>query len=186
MFRGMRHHLVSYVRLLAASLAAFAVAACVRLAPPSAFAPSPEPRFTDAPPADQLAAPGPGLDDDARIESIHARLAAVEAEIVNLRKVLDVLGPLPEHADLFIPVDPAELDARSEQAAEAFLAHAGLGCFGAATETPAIAIPVRAGYHGLDEGIELALDEDAALDALCVELSAISGPASVVAPIRAW
>lgn len=160
-----------------------AAAACVRLAPPSAFAPPPEPRFADAPPADQLAA-GPEADDDARVAALHARLEAVEEEIVNLRKALDVLGPLPDHADLFIPVEWAELEEASVPASIALFQEAGFG----APRPAAIAFSgsFDVGYEGADEDFRLSgLTDDDTLDALVVELSALAGPARVVAPIRA-
>jgi len=186
MFTGMRDQLVRTLRLLGASLAALAAAACVRLAPPAALSPPPEPRFSDAPPADQLAADAIQRDDQARVIALEARLTAIEAEIINLRKALDVLGPLPDHADLFIPVELAELDEISPAATQALFEHAGLGCFATAMDTPEFADPIGLDYDGLDDGMQVNLSDDAAISALCVELSAIAGPARGVAAIRAW
>ncbi len=182
----MRHYLVSSFRLLGASLAALVVAACVRLAPPAAMSAPPEPRFSDGPPADQLAADTVAHDDDARVVALEARLAVIEAEIINLRKALDVLGPLPDHADLFIPVELSELEEISPAATKALLSQVALGCFAAATEIPEITLPLSIDYDALDEGMRISISDDAALDALCVELSALAGPARAVVPIRAW
>jgi hypothetical protein len=182
----MRHHLVSSLRFLGASLAALALSACARLAPPMTLASPPEPRFSDAPPAEQLAADTAARDDDARLAALEVRLASIEAEIVNLRKALDVLGPLPDHADLFIPVDLSELEDASPAATQVLIAHAGLGCFAARADTPEIVDPLGIAYDGLDEGMQISISDDAAFDALCVELSALTGPARAVVPIRAW
>ena len=172
---------------MAASLTALAAMACMRIAPPSAFTPPPEPRFTDAPPASQIAAFGADMDDDARIEALQARLTAVELEIVNLRKALDVLGPLPEHEDLFIPVAMAEVDAPSGEVSLSLFKQGGLGYFATATAAADIGDTSGLGYDGLDRGMTIAaLSEDAALKALCTELSAIAGPCRPAAPIRAW
>lgn len=182
----MRNQLLSTLRLLGASLAALAAVACVRLAPPRTASAPPEPRFSDAPPADQLAADAVQRDDQARVMALEARLAVIETEIVNLRKALDVLGPLPEHADLFIPVELAELDEVSPAATQALFDHAGLGCFAAAMDTPDFPDPLGLDYDGLDEGMQVSVPEDAVISALCVQLSAITGPARAVVPIRAW
>jgi len=181
----MRYQLVSTLRLLGVSLVALAAAACVRLAPPASPYAPPKPRFSDAPPADQLAAGVVKHDEQARIVALEARLASIEAEIVNLRKALDVLGPLPEHAELFIPVDVAELNDVSPAATHALFEHAGLGCFAAATDTPGFPDPLGLDYDGLDEGMQLSVSDDAVISALCVELSAIAGAARAIAPIRA-
>lgn len=177
----MQHHLINSLRLLGASLAAFAFAACVRFAPPAGYLAALEPRQADAPPASEMAAPGRAVDEQELVALLDARLEAIEAEIVNLRKVLDVLGPLPDHPDLFIPVDMAELKKPSTKAsADLFQT------FGTAPEYFDIRQPIRTAYDGLDTGIAVAaLSEDAALNALCIELSAIAGPARAVVPIRA-
>lgn len=46
-----------------------------------------------------------------RIDALEAQLAALDVQVANLRKALDVLGPLPDHPDLFIPVSPTEIAA---------------------------------------------------------------------------
>ncbi len=180
----MYYRLVSTLRLLGASLAVLA-AACARLAPSAGLSTPPEPRFSDAPSSDQLAADAVRRDDQARIVALEARLAAISADMANLRKALDVLGPLPDHADLFIPVDLAEMDEASPAATQALLGHAGLGCFAAAMDTPDFTEPLGLEYHGLGEGVQVSVSEDAAISALCIQLSAIAGPARAVAPIRA-
>ena len=209
----MQKHLANYLRLIGFSLSAVAIAACARLAPQSmaALAP-PEPRVTDAPEAADI---GPHFfaqqAEDDRMEALQARLDAVDAEIANLRKVFDVLGPLPDHAELFIPVMLSEIDGtgpetdvahryspvlRGTEADMARFHRIELASYPAQAEAEArwnelaaagTLTRSRPGYDRIESGICLdgRISEDDALNALCVELSAIAGPARVAAPIRA-
>ena len=66
--------------------------------------------------------------------------------------------------------------------------HAGLGVLAGLERFASDIGDAPASYDALHHNIRMSRDlaEDAAIAALCVELSAISGPPRVVAPIRAW
>ncbi len=208
----MQKRLANYLRLIGFSLSAVAIAACARLVPQSLAALIPEPRFTDAPDA---AAIGPHFfeqqAEDDRMDALQARLDAVDSEIVNLRKALDVLGPLPDHAELFIPVMLSEIDGtgpdtdvahryspvlRGTEADISRFHRIELASYPAQAEAEArwnqlaaagTFTRSRPGYDRIEHGISLdgLLSDDDAVNALCVELSAIAGPARVASPIRA-
>lgn len=184
----MRHRLERYLRLLGFSVCTLAVAVCTRFAPAHAASAAPEPRISPPPEQAVLAASPTQLSDAHVIAELEARLASLSAKISNLSKALDVLGPLPDHADLFIPVALSELDEPSACAIADFEAPT-LGARAATTPPPVdLAKLAGAGYHLPSHNIRLMgeLGEDEAMKALCVELSALSGQARVVAPIRAW
>ena len=133
-------------------------------------------------------------------------IASLDPE--SARKVMEILGPLPEHPRLFIPVsmegevprNRSELYAvapKFDRSASLFH-QAELGSFAtrAAAETRwrqlaetnqmASLVPAYA-----DVGAEVRLtvgplDSTAEVEALCVELSALGGPCRPVLPIRAW
>lgn len=206
----MQKRLVKYLRLVGFSLSAVAVAICTRLAPPGLTAEAQEPRFANAPAPNDIAPDFFGEEqEDARMAALQARLDAVDVEIANLRKALEVLGPLPDHPDLFIPVALSEVEGPAAGARQAHRyspivrgTEADVARFhrielasypsNIAAEARWNALAAagtltsrRPGYDLL--GADISLDdvsEDAALNALCVELSALQGPARVSAPIR--
>jgi hypothetical protein len=197
----MRDHLVSYLRLLGFSVCTLAVALCTRFATASAATPAPEPRFALPPSQGDMAAAPVLLTEDEAVAELDDRLTALSAEIANLSKALDVLGPLPDHPELFIPVAMSALEnpapasenvrpysplaSTADTVADMRRASLGalsvdacgadLGCLQPGYDLPS---------HIVDFNLELS--EDEALAALCVELSAVSGPPRMVAPIRAW
>lgn len=206
----MQKHLVKYLRLVGFSLSAVAVAICTRLAPPGLTAEAQEPRFADAPAPSDIAPDFFGDEaEDARMAVLQARLDAVDSEIANLRKALEVLGPLPDHPGLFIPVDLAEITAaapdakpghryspivRGEAGDVARFHRIELASYPAYAEiearwnemaTAGTLTGRRAGYDRIEVGVSLkGVSDDAAINALAVKLSAIAGPARVAAPIR--
>lgn len=199
----MRQYLVSYLRLLGFSLTAVAIAVCTRLTPQAFAATTPEPRATTAPePTEIVPRFFENADEDARMAELEARLEALDAEIVNLRKVLDVMGPLPAHPELFIPValadimdEPAQdISRRYSQTRDdtriALFRSAELGALPRPLQhLMSVAADLAGrhpGYEGLDTGIRLAASaDDEAVNALCVRLPAVAGPARAAAPIRA-
>lgn len=210
----MQKYLVNYMRLVGFSLSAIAIAACARLAPQgmAVTALAPEPRFTDAPtPAEIAPQFYEQQAEDDRMDELQARMDALDAQIVNLRKVLDVVGPLPDHPEIFIPIMLSEIDkpmtdaeaahrysaiARGNEAEIARFQRIELASYPAQALIEArwnklaaagTLTRSRPGYDRIEAGISLAgrLSKDDALNALCVELSAISGPPRVAAPIRA-
>ncbi len=193
----MRQRLVNYLRLLGFSLSALAIGACVRIAPPHELAFDPEPLRLDAPPEGTFAWAYEGHSEDEQVAALQARLDAVEAEITNLSKALEHLGPLPDHADLFIPVALSDIYGTDAGIAHRYSATPRGGYADVlfhTVELGALPRPIivpdnlpgsAPGYAGLDEGIQLASD-DQVVNALCVELSALAGPCHRIAAIRAW
>lgn len=195
----MRDHLVSYLRLLGFSVCTLAVALCTRFAAAHAATPAPEPRFALPPAQGDVAAAPIALTEDEAVAELDHHLSAVSAEIANLSKALDVLGPLPDHPELFIPVAMSELEnsAPSGKTTRPYSpvaspanrladTHASLGAFASHARSANIG-RLQTGYdvppHNVRFDPDLSADETIA--ALCVELSAVAGPPRVVAPIRA-
>ena len=214
----MRQWLVSYLRFIGFSAVALVFAACVKIAPAEAAANPAEPLFGDPPEAGQTTTPAVQTEED-RITALEAQVNALGAEIAQLRKALDVLGPLPDQPGMFIPVaqsditgEPAsdpqdEAAARLAQlyapapkltAASSLFYEAELGSFANKDAAEARWKKLVAGnrlagieprYAAVGAEIRLTagpLMSAAAVDALCVELSALAGPCRGVAPIRAY
>jgi hypothetical protein len=196
----MRDYLVSYLRLIGFSVCTLAVALCIRVAPAQAAPLAPEPRFFAPPPEADMAPLPVMLTEEEQVEILEANLTALSAEIADLTKALEVLGPLPDHPELFIPVMIVERDAPAADKARRFSAvarpatplcdmpHAGLGVLAGLPRFAAGIGDAPASYDVPLHNIRMSRDlaEDAAIAALCVELSAIAGPPRGVAPIRAW
>lgn len=177
----MHDYLVSYLRWLGFSVCTLAVALCVRVpAAHAAAAPAPEPRFSAPPQQQGIAAVAHS--DSARIAELETQLTALSGEIANLTAALDVLGPLPEHASLFIPVALAECAGTLPD-----MRHARLGALGDLVPQSADLGYLRAGYEIPFHNVRLEQSQadTETIAALCVELSALTGPPRVVAPIRA-
>lgn len=206
----MRQRLVLFLRSLGFSLAAFGLAICLPLAYAQPLSHTPEPRFGDAPAGDTTVS---GATSEAELlAAAEADLAAADSEFANIRKALDVLGPLPDHPGLFIPqyVEARPLEETPAQDLSQLYAiapkfdrsaslfhRAELGAFPsqqaaerrwqtiAETSRLASLAPAYAEANGeirLSVG-PLATAGD--VEALCVELSAIAGPCHGIAPIRA-
>ena len=182
----MHDYLLVYMRWLGFSAFTLAVALCVRLSPAHAAIRAPEPRLS-APPQGEMAVAPLLMTDDEQIADLDARLVALSAEITHLDKALDVLGALPDHPRLFIPVDPAELRARPTGLL-ADVHSAGLGALAGLRPRPADLGHAQPEYELAPCNIVLGedTDDDQRMAALCVELSALTGAPRVVAPIRAW
>jgi hypothetical protein len=205
----MRQYLVRYLRAIGVSTAAFGLAVCVPMAAAQTPAQKPEPRIGDAPASDASQTGASDADVLAAAEAaLEADMAAAAAQFSNIRKVMEVLGPLPEHPGLFIPVSMegeaprsrAELYAvapKFDRSASLFH-QAELGSFASRTaaetrwrqlaETNKLASLVPA-YADVGAEVRLSagpLDSAAQVEALCVELSALGGPCRPVVPIRAW
>lgn len=205
----MRQYLVRYLRSIGVSTAAFGLALCVPMAAAQVPSHEPEPRIGEAPVTDASPADASAAETLAAAEvALEADMAAATAQISNISKVMDILGPLPEHPGLFIPVslkgeaprNRAELYAVAPKIGRSVsLFHqAELGSFAtrAAAETRwrqlaetnklASLVPAYA-----DVGAEVRLsagplDSAAQVEDLCVELTALGGPCRPVVPIRAW
>ncbi len=214
----MRSWLGRYLRFAGFSVAALAVAACVKIAPAHAAPGRPEPLVGDPPETGQMAAKAQTVSEADRIAALEAQVAALDSQVANLRKAFDVLGPLPEHPDLFIPVSQSEIagqpvDAEAEnnarlaalyspppaldRASSLFYA-AELGSFASKTaaENRWKQLVVAKGLSGLEPGYAAIgaetrltagpMASQAAVEALCVELSSLTGACRAVAPIRAY
>ncbi|HVY88423.1 MAG TPA: SPOR domain-containing protein [Hyphomonadaceae bacterium] len=213
----MQKHVVNYLRFVAFSVVALGLSACMKIAPSDGVYARPEPLFGDPP---KSAAETPKQTDAQRLAALEAQVETIDTEIANLKKALEVMGPLPDHADMFVPTSQAEIDGDvaptdPETVAAARLARlyaapprlnnarslfyeAELGSFG----SRALA---QAGWEKLATGNKLAglsprfstagpetrllagpLASEAAVETLCVELSALAGACRVAAPIRAY
>ncbi len=116
----MRSRFVSYLRFAGFSVAALAIAACARIAPSEGLAGRPEPLIGEPPESGQMAARPESVSEIDRIAALEAQVAALDSEIVHLRKALDVIGPLPDPEGMFIPVSKAEITGEAaDPAAEA-------------------------------------------------------------------
>ena len=214
----MRSWLVNYLRFAGVSVAALAIAACAKIAPMEGASGRPEPLFGEPPEAGQMAASSEAVSEAERIAALEAQVAALDSQIVHLRKALDVLGPLPEQDGMFIPVSKSEITGEAaDQAsgANARLANlyspapvlnrasslfyeAELGSFATRSAAEArwkqLVAPNR--LAGIDPAYAVVgaetrltvgpLASEAAVAALCVELSSLTGACRVVAPIRAY
>lgn len=196
----MRQRLVNYLRFLGFSLSALAVAACARIAPAHELAFQPEPLTLDAPPEGSFPWAYDGHWEDMEVAALQARLDAVEAEITNLSKALEHLGPLPPHPELFIPVALSEIHGAAPAIAQRYSATPRGGYADVLFHTVELgALPrpiivpddmpgLAPGYAGLDASIRLAaaFRDDEVVNALCIELSALAGPCQGIAALRGW
>lgn len=216
----MRQQVATYLRFAGFSVVALAIAACMKIAPAEAATSRPEPLFSDPPETSQMAAdPAPGPTEAERIAALEAQVEALGSEIAQLRKALDVLGPLPDQPEMFIPVAKSDItgeppaDPQDEAAARlaqlyapapslsrasSLFYEAELGSFASKEAAEARWKKLIAGnrlagveprYAAVGAEIRLSagpLMSEAAVDALCVELSAMAGPCRGVAPIRAY
>lgn len=211
---------MSYLRFVGFSVAALALAACAKLASTDlATMGRPEPRFGEPPQAAQMTNAAP-VSDAERLAALQAQVDELGGQLSHLQKALDVLGPLPDQPDMFIPVAASEItgeiaveDETSAHAARlarlyavapklngasTLFYEAELGSFASRTAA-------EAGWKRLAAGNRMAalqpryaavgaetrllagpLASEAAVDALCVELSALAGQCRVAAPIRAY
>ncbi len=211
----MRQRLVRYLRSIGFSAATLGLALCLPLAHAQSLSQKPElrpePRIGEAPAAGATA-PEPVSEADL-LAAAEDQLAAVEADLSNIRKAMDLLGPLPNHPDLFIPqfVEVSSLDAtpardisrlyavapKFERASSLFH-QAELGSFASEqaaashwrmlTEANRLAglAPAYAEVGGEVRLTAGPLASENEVQALCVELAALAGPCRVVAPVRAW
>ena len=105
----MHTSVVRYLKLAGFSVAALTLAACAKIAPSEAASGRPEPLIGEPPESGQMAASAAPVSETARIAALEAQVAVLDSQIVHLRKALDVLGPLPEHEGMFIPVSVSEI-----------------------------------------------------------------------------
>jgi hypothetical protein len=212
----MRKLAVAYLRFLAFSVAALALAACAKLGPAELGMRRPEPKQSEPPEAAKMVADltFSHVHSDS-IEELEQQVAALDAELANLRKALDVMGPLPEQVDLFIATaieEKPEADPRMENAARlarlyspvprydparslfheaqlgAFRNHAAAeaGWKKLAASRQLAGFDPRFGANASQSLLAGLFASDPAVDALCVELSALAGACRVPAPVRAY
>lgn len=186
----------------------------MQLSDPTQFAI--EPMFGDPPEAGAMAtAPQPVESEAERIEKLEAQMAMLSADVANIRTALAVMGPLPDPgAGLVQATFPeAAKPAGGRMAASARLYapapemgeggrslfyEAELGSFRSrpAAEAGWRRIAGEAGMSGVnprftETGAETRLSvgpfaSEAAVDVLCVDLSALAGACRVTAPVRAY
>ncbi len=214
----MRHDIVSYLRFAGFSAAALAVAAFVKLAPAAEAMAPPEPLQGD-PPAGQVSKQLSPVSQSEKIEILETELKRIDAEIANLRKALEIMGPLPDHPELFIPADPSREKAAAGmtpdpattvrmselyapaptlRGAKSLFYEAELGSFRSKqaaeadwrrlARTPRLTgMTPRYTTVGAETRLTTGpLGSQAAVNALCVELSGIAGACRAMPPVRAY
>ena len=224
----MRSLLMCYLRFAGFSVAALAVAACAKIASVEGASGRPEPLVGEPPENSEMAVAQDRQGEAQRIAALEAQVADLDSQLVHLRKAVDLLGPLPDHPDLFIPVSKAEIRTESmvqDAEANAHLAalyspppslnrasslfyEAELGSFATQSAAEAHSSRFFVGQFnwkqlvasnrlgGLEPAYALAgavtrltagpMVSQAAVQALCVELSSLAGACRVAAPIRAY
>ena len=210
----MHSGVVRYLRLAGLSVAALAVAACAKIAPSETASGRPEPLVGEPPESGQMAASTQPVSEADRIAALEAQVAALDSQIVHLRKALDVLGPLPDPDGMLSPFaksestgEAAKTNARlaSLYSPAPVLTHASslfyaaeLGSFASRSAAEArwkqiVATnrlaDVEPAYASVGSEIRLTagpMISEEAVTSLCVELSSLTGACRVVAPIRAY
>lgn len=205
--------IVSYVKVAACAVAAFVVCACARMGGSGAAALS-QPRLGDPPISrDNLGARSQSETEADRMDALERAMADLDANIVNLKRALEIMAPLPDSDEYFAATGQLPKVAAAEPATGAGTLYAIAPDLGRANslltggalighparitaesgwrQTSAAPTPrlVEASYTGADSVLRLTdgpSPGDAAVDALCVELSALSGPCGSTAPIRAF
>jgi len=210
----MQKHLVSYLKLVAFSVAALGLSACARmhLSDPTMF--SIEPRLGEPPEAGAVDRPAVIETEAQRMEALEAQVEGLAAQVASLRGALEIMGPLPDpgaglvHA--FFPT-AARASSRTAGASQLYASAPGLGEGGRslfyeaelgsfrskqAAEASWRQLSGEAGISNLnprftETGAETRLTvgplaSEAAVNALCVELSALAGACRVAAPVRAF
>jgi hypothetical protein len=199
---------------LAFSVVALGLSACARmhLSDPTMFAL--EPKLGEPPEAGAMVdKPADGMTEDQRIEALEAQMAALGADSANIRRALDVMGPLPDpqaglvaatFPEIAKPRDPSSWPARlyapppvlSEGRSLFYEAELGSFRSKAAAEAGWRRLATDHRLAGLDPRYSIAgtetrlsvgpLASEAAVNTLCVELSALAGACRVTAPVRAY
>ena len=219
--RRMRRQVINSLRFAGFSAIALMAAFWMKLAP-AAHAGPPEPRRDNAPDATAVRAPAAATEAQ-RLEQLEADMARLNAELVNLRRALALMGPLPDHSDLSIPADPnaAAVEPMPEPAASrdvldsirksdlfapapelaggrSLFHEVELGSFRsqqaaeagwrAMTRNPKLAAmtPRYAAMGNETRLVVGSLPSAAAVDALCVEVSALNGACRPYVPARAY
>jgi len=212
----MRKLVVSYFRFVAFSVVALGLSACARmnLSDPTMFAL--EPKLGEPPEVGAMVdKPADGMTDEQRIEALEAQMEALGADIANIRRALDVMGPLPDpHAGLVAATMPEAAKPRDAEAAarlarlyalppvlgegRSLFYEAELGSFRSKAAAEAgwsrlakdgklAGLTPRYGAAGAETRLSVGpLGSEAAVNALCVELSALAGACRVTAPVRAY
>lgn len=95
---------VYLARMAACGFLALAATACMRLAPAEGWLARAEPHSEKPPNPEEHA---PTVSEQERVEALEKQVADLNADLGHLRKALEVMGPLPEARDHFIPVADA-------------------------------------------------------------------------------
>lgn len=215
--RRMRRQVINSLRFAGISAVALMIAFLGKLAPAAEASP-PEPRRDDASGSTATRAPAEATEAQ-RLEQLEIEVARLNSELANLRSALALMGPLPDHADLNIPVDPdaaaikpaapvnaldsirkSDLFAPPPELAGGFsLFHeAELGSFRSkqaaeaswramARNAKLAAMTPRYTTVGAETWLVVgSLPNAAAVDKLCVEVSALAGACRPYVPARAY
>ena len=96
-----------YVRMAVCGLATLLASACVRLAPAEGYLARQEPHVGQPPLADTApAARRARAEAEAeRLDKLERDVAALDADLMHLRKAIETMGPLAPSDDFFVPVE---------------------------------------------------------------------------------
>jgi hypothetical protein len=209
--RCMRELLIGYLKWMAFSVVALGLSACARMhmSDPTLFAV--EPKLGEPPEAGAMAnTPHVHETEAERIEKLEAQMAALGADVANIRKALDVMGPLPDPGAGTVQAsfpEAARPGAVSHlyspaptlgEGGQSLFYEAELGSFRSkraaqdcwrrvAGEASMADLNPRFTVIGAETRLTVGpLLSEAAVNTLQVETSAISGPCRVTAPVRAY
>lgn len=100
--------IVLYLKLVALSLVAVALAACGRLGVAGVDQFRSPPRFGEPPSEDSP----PTVEPPETLDTLQARLDALDAQIINLRKVVEIMNPPVRAEDFMIAANDSDADPR--------------------------------------------------------------------------
>ncbi|HEV7691170.1 MAG TPA: SPOR domain-containing protein [Hyphomonadaceae bacterium] len=213
----MRQQVINYLRFAGFSVTALALMAFLKLTGQPAWAGPPEPRLGQAPKASENEPAA--QTDDQRLDELEGEIARLSDEIVHLRAALDLMGPLPDHPGLSLPIEPARLAEAVPQAsadpldirksdlfapppslegARSLFYAAELGAFKTrdaaeanwrriAKDARLAAFSPRFTTDGAQTRLVVgSLPNAQAVDALCVELSGLTGACRPFVPVRTY
>lgn len=185
----MKKPLVSYLKIAALGVVAFAMAACARTQAANnalAF----EPRVGEPPKTrDMTYSNLTGAEvEAAHVERMAEQLDRMSAEIAMVRAALKAMGPLPEQSEFFIPVDMREIEKPLESPFKLADLYADASASTLRSETRMAQLSSNIRFDVAPSGLLKASDlsGDPEIDALCVELSALAGACTSLPIVRGY
>jgi SPOR domain len=91
-----------YARMTVCGILAFAAVACVRLGPPEGYLAKQEPHAGE--PSRAITPASASASERDRVDALERQVADLDADLVHLRKALEIMGPLPQGGASYVPV----------------------------------------------------------------------------------